>query len=205
MRRKEIAELIEYLIELDEIQMMQRSRANWLKYGDRNASFFQAFASAWRKKNYVKRLKDGGGCWIEGMPELNNHILNYLTQLFSSEMQHTDPSILEKVQREVTEQMNNFLLAPFTANDVREAVWSIGDVKAPVPDGLHMMFFKRYWHLIGEDITKEVLSAINSRKIPDEWNDTTVVMIPKIDTPKLVTQFRHISLCSVLYKIISKM
>lgn len=74
-----------------------------------------------------------------------------------------------------------------------------------MPDGLLMMFFKRYWHLIGEDITKEVLSAINSRKIPDEWNDTTVVMIPKIDTPKLVTQFRPISLCSVLYKIISKM
>jgi hypothetical protein len=51
----------------------------------------------------------------------------------------------------------------------------------------------------------EILLAINSRKIPAEWNDTTIVMIPKTDAPELVTQFRPISLCNVLYKIISKM
>ena len=50
-----------------------------------------------------------------------------------------------------------------------------------------------------------MLFAINSRQIPNEWNDTTIVMIPKIDSLELVTQFRPINLCNVLYKIISKM
>ena len=205
VKKKELAELIEYLLELEEIQVMQRSRANWLKYGDRNTGFFQAFASARRKKNFVKRLKDDEGNWLEGMPELNNHILNYFSHLFSSEVQHTDPALLQKVQHKVSDQMNNFLMAPFTADDVKKAVFSIGDFKAPGPDGLHAVFFKRYWNLIGEEITLEVLDAINSKQIPAEWNDTTVVMIPKIDSPELVTQFRPISLCNVLYKIISKM
>jgi hypothetical protein len=39
-KAKELAELIEILLEQEEIQWMQRSRANWLKEGDRNTSFF---------------------------------------------------------------------------------------------------------------------------------------------------------------------
>jgi hypothetical protein len=41
--------------------------------------------------------------------------------------------------------------------------------------------------------------------IPEGWNDTTVVLIPKVDNPELITQFHPISLCNVIYKIISKM
>jgi hypothetical protein len=50
-----------------------------------------------------------------------------------------------------------------------------------------------------------VLLALNSSTIPKDWNDTMVVLISKIDDPELVTQFRPISLCNVIYKIISKM
>lgn len=58
---------------------------------------------------------------------------------------------------------------------------------------------------MGDEISQEVLFAINSRQIPAEWNDTSIVLIPKVDSPELITQYRPISLCNVLYKIISKM
>jgi hypothetical protein len=84
-------------------------------------------------------------------------------------------------------------------------VFSVGDYKAPGPDGLHAIFYKKFWDICGAEITHEILQAINSGVIPDGWNDTTVVLIPKVDDPELVTQFRPISLCNVIYKIISKM
>ena len=204
-KRKELSELIEYLLELEEIQWMQRSRANWLKSGDRNTSFFHAYASARRKRNFIKNLKDENGTLLEGTDVVKNHIASYFTNLFTSEVNHTDPVVLQKVAAKVTEPMNEMLMQPYDADDVRKAVFSIGDLKAPGPDGLHAVFFKKYWDILGPDITQEVLFAINSRQIPAEWNDTTIVMIPKVDSPEVVTQFRPISLCNVLYKIISKM
>uniref|UniRef100_A0A8I6WS32 Reverse transcriptase domain-containing protein n=1 Tax=Hordeum vulgare subsp. vulgare TaxID=112509 RepID=A0A8I6WS32_HORVV len=59
--------------------------------------------------------------------------------------------------------------------------------------------------MLGEDLIEEVLYAINTCTIPNGWNDTTIVLIPKINNPKKVTQFRPISLCNVVYKVIAKM
>ena len=67
-----------------------------------------------------------------------------------------------------------------------------------------MPFKKKYWGILGEAITQEVLFAINRRQIPEEWNDTSIVLIPEVDSPELITQCRPISLCNVLYKIASK-
>ena len=144
-KRRELSKLVEYLLELEEIQLRQQSIGTWLKAGDRNTAFFQAFASARRKRNFIKRLRSEAGDWLEGTDDLNAHILNYFSHLFSSKVQQTNPVIMERVQRKVSDQMNNILMAPYTAEDVKKAISSIGDIKAPGPDGLHAIFFKKYW------------------------------------------------------------
>ena len=58
---------------------------------------------------------------------------------------------------------------------------------------------------MGDDLVAEVLEVVNRCKVPDSWNDTTIVLIPKVNNPTLVSQFRPISLCNVVYKVISKM
>jgi hypothetical protein len=57
-RKKEIAELIEKLLEQEEIRWNQRSRANWLQNGDRNTSYFHSFATARKKRNCIKKNKE---------------------------------------------------------------------------------------------------------------------------------------------------
>jgi hypothetical protein len=81
---------------------------------------------------------------------------------------------------------------------------SIGDLKAPGPDGLPVIFFKKNWGTVGDKVQEEVLGVLNGAEIPEGWNDTTVVLIPKVKDPQWLKDLRPISLCNVLYKIISK-
>ena len=114
----------------------------------------------------------------------------------------TDHEILNKVQPRVTVEMNERLLEPFTEEEVKKALYAIGDFKAPGTDGMHAIFFKKFWALTGNKVTHEVLLALNSGVLPPGWNDTAIVLIPKVNEPEMITQFRPISLCNVLYKII---
>jgi hypothetical protein len=74
--------LVELLLEQEEIHWFQRSRSNWLQFGDRNTSFFHHYASARRKKNYIKKLLNDDNDWVEGTSALKPLILDYFSNLF---------------------------------------------------------------------------------------------------------------------------
>ena len=125
--------------------------------------------------------------------------------MFTSEVTQPNQDVLSLIPGKITEEMNNALLAPYTNDEVRKALFDIGDLKAPGPDGLHAIFYKRFWSILGDDLIEEVLKAVNTCSIPEGWNDTAIVIIPKVNASEKVTQFRPISLCNVVYKVISKM
>ena len=64
--------------------------------------------------------------------------------------------------------------------------------------------FNKSWQVVGVDIIHFCLSCLRSGHFPTSLNATTVVLIPKIKTPKRAMDYRSISLCNVVYKCISK-
>ena len=77
-------------------------------------------------------------------------------------------NVIDKVKPRVSDAMNQELNKPYTREEVKNAMFNIGDLKAAGPDGLHAVFYKRFWHIIGEDLIDEVLLVLNSRKIPGD-------------------------------------
>lgn len=129
-RQKELAEELERLLEQEEMYWAQRSRINWLKYGDKNTSYFHNFATARRIRNRIQKLKDDQGNWREGTTYLNPLISDYFAGLFTTEIDEPDPNLIEKVIPRVTPAMNDELLKPYTSKEVKRALFSIGDMKA---------------------------------------------------------------------------
>lgn len=66
------------------------------------------------------------------------------------------------------------------------------------------VFFKKYWDIVGEQLTAEVLEVVRGGSMPTGWNDTIISLIPKVERPDKVTDLRPISLCNVIYKVVSK-
>ena len=59
--------------------------------------------------------------------------------------------------------------------------------------------------MVKTNIIKVVKEYFRTGIMPDGVNETSIILIPKIANPVKVSDFRPISLCNVVHKIMSKM
>lgn len=90
----------------------------------------------------------------------------------------------------------------YTAEEVLLAIKQIQPTKTPGSYEMAPIFFQKYWAIIGEDMLSVVLKALNM--FLESLNHTFISLFPKNKNPKGVPNYRPISLCNVLYKIVTK-
>ena len=88
--------------------------------------------------------------------------------------------------------------------EIKHVMFSLKNNKAPGPDGFNAGFFKRIWHIVGEDVIKVVSSFFQTRRMLKEMNVTSISLIPKVANPMRLIDFHPISCCNTVYKCIAK-
>lgn len=58
--------------------------------------------------------------------------------------------------------------------------------------------------MVGESVRREIKKIFSSTKVPEYLNQTLITLVPKHKNPKSFNNFRLISLCNTVYKIVSK-
>ncbi|KAK5772658.1 hypothetical protein PVK06_048951 [Gossypium arboreum] len=91
-----------------------------------------------------------------------------------------------------------------TLMEIKKALFDMAPLKAPGSDGYHAIFFQSQWDLLGGDVCQWVKEVFVGRQVEKDLNNMLIVLIPKKENPEDFSQFRPISLCSVLYKLVMK-
>ena len=176
----------------------------WLKFGDKNTKFFHSKASQRCRRNFIHGITKSDGVWVEKIEEVAEVAVQYFEDLFSSGRCDRLEECLNAVNPRFSPDMLNILSNDFDAEEVKRAIFQMGPTKAPGPDGMNALFYQKFWHIIGNDVTCAVLDFLNTGILLPELNYSHIVLIPKVKSPKKMSDFRPISLCNVIYKIISK-
>ena len=123
---------INRLLYQEELTWRQQSRAIWLQAGDKNTKFFHQRASQRRRRNQIIGVFNDEDSWCTDDNEIANVAKNYFHNLFTTA--HPDHTIMENVldlvDRRITDDMNGILLRPYTAGEIKKALFQMHPSKS---------------------------------------------------------------------------
>ena len=131
-------------------------------------------------------------------------VKQYFKELFTTANPMDMGSVLDVAERSVTLNMNNALLQRYTLD---EALFQMYPSKSPSLDGMSpffFFFFQKYWNIVGSDLTEAILLVLNSGHMLRKMNYTPIVLIPKKNDLKQMSNYRPISLGNVVSRILYK-
>ena len=198
------SKILDDLLLKQEFYWAQRSRVAWLKHGDKNTKFFHSKASQRQRRNFIHGVRDNNNIWVEEPEEVADVAIDDFESIFHSGSCRRMEDCLDAVQQKVTPAMQEVLSSTFIAEEIKTALFQMGPTKALGPDNMNALFYQKYWHVVGDDMIAAVLDFLNSGNMIPEINYTHIVLIPKVKFLEKNSDFRPISLCNVIYKIISK-
>ncbi|XP_078175152.1 uncharacterized protein LOC144568653 [Carex rostrata] len=191
-----------------EMYWHQRSRIKWAALGDRNSAFFHASTITRRRRNAIGSLLVSGTVWVTEETEIKRAFVDHFKAIYSKG-QRTDvhsvygPTLLLNLPK-IPAFIGPSLDSIPTDLEIHKALMQLGPHKAAGPDGFNAFILQQQWDLFGPTIITEVKEFFLTGIMKPEIAKSNLILIPKVKDPCQVADYRPISVCNVLYKVISK-
>lgn len=194
---------------MEEEVLKQRSKIHWLDVGDGNNHYFHNSAKIREVRNAIHEVQREDGSIAQTEDAIKKE-----AESFFADFMRKQPEEFEGASvKELTELLDfrcsahdsDKLEREVTNEEIRKVLFNMPSNKAPGPDCYTTKFFKESWEITGGDITVAIQSFFTTGFLPKGLNSTIVSLIPKKEEAKMMKDYRPISLCNVLYKVISKL
>ena len=126
---------------------------------------------------------------------------NAFNEFFSGCFNSSCPPISTSTRTGVSESSQDILC---TEDEVCELLKSLDVSKANGPDGISARMLRCTANAIAPSLTKLFNCSITCGRPPDSWKMSSVVPIPKISRAKSTSDYRPISLLSILSKVLER-
>jgi hypothetical protein len=188
----------------EEMMWLQRSRISWLREGDQNTKFFHRKVAGRAKKNKIKLLKKEDGVITKDKKEMESLARSFFSDLYKADPDVNPQAMLQLYEPTISPEMNEMLYKEFSEQEIGGVLFQMGPLKAPGLDGFPARFFQRNWELMKADVIRGVRHFFDSSVMPPGVNETAIVLILKKEQAEMLKDYRPISLCNVIYKVVSK-
>ncbi|PKI77055.1 hypothetical protein CRG98_002558 [Punica granatum] len=140
------------------------------------------------------------------MAEIKEEAVKFYKQLLGADF--TSEASLDQIesliQRKVPADLADMLVSRITDEEIKTALFSMGDNKAPGPDGYSALFFKFCWSIIKDDFVAAIKSYFSTGKMRMEANSTIIILVPEKPKADHMKDFRPISCCNIFYQCFTK-
>ena len=183
----------------------QKVKCKFLKESDKGSKFFHALMGQNHRRNFIPAIMCRNGSLSNSLTEVGDEFVAYYQQLLGSS-KSTIPidSVVIRCGPCLPSSSHNLLLSPVSAEDIRQAMFSIENEKAPSPDGYSSFFFKKAWPVVGGDFCSAIQDFFHSGRLLKQVNHSIISLIPKSKNVSSPSDFRPISCCNVIYKVLAK-
>ena len=180
----------------------QKSRMLWLHEGDANSKKIHGCMSSRRRHNAIN-VVSVDGVSVEGVHNIRVAVFNHFATHFKA-ADARRPGIGGLQFRKLTCGEAGNLSKPFSMEEIKQAVWDYDSFKSPGPDGISFGFIKQFWDVLKDDFLRFMTEFHRNGKLTKGINSTFIHLIPKVNSPQWLTDFRPISLVVCLYKVLAK-
>jgi hypothetical protein len=143
------------------------------------------------------------GVLVEGVSRVRAAVFSHFAAHFQS-TRESRPTMDGLQFQSLSCRQGASLIKPFSAEEVKEAVWDCDNYKSPGPDGISFGFIKDFWEILKEDVMRFLVEFHRNGKLAKGINSTFIALIPKVGNPQCLNDFRPISLVGSMYKILAK-
>nr|GEX31622.1 hypothetical protein [Tanacetum cinerariifolium] len=188
---------------LEEKFLKQKAKITWLREGDANTAYFHKMVRIRVSRSRIGVITDINGGVFQNDDVAKAFINHY--EVFLGQAGATTAFVtnnLFSTRLDANEALD--MVRVVSSQEVKSAMYSMGNDKLSGSDGFTAAFFKDTWNIIGSDVTKATCEFFTNGRLLMELNHTILALIPKVNAPARVNNYRPILYCNVLFKCISK-
>ncbi|OMO51256.1 reverse transcriptase [Corchorus capsularis] len=202
---KELTAKYNLVLSQEEMIWFQKSQSNWVQFGDRNTKFFHTTTLICRNRNKISALKGDNGDWIVDSEIIKQLVLSHFQLVYQAERIDVDfENCCLKIRMPLNDEQLMLLSHVPQEDEIHSALKAMTPYKSSGPDGFQAAFYQANWEVVRELVYNFVKNAFITGQFEEDLSRVLIVLIPKVESPVKVTQFRPISLCNVMVKLLSK-
>lgn len=170
--------------------------------------FFHRSLTQRLNRNHIHFFKDQNGRIITVDSEIKSHATAYFEEIIGCTNLPQSPCSVSLLANLLPFRCSDLqkldLEKTVSAEEIIATVFAMPLNKCPGPDGYSVEFFRSSWSIVGTDVIAAVLEFFRNGRLMKDFNTTKIALIPKFPEACRLEDYRPISCCNLVYKIISK-